>query len=109
MGKRSGEFVPLREIIEEVGADAARFFFLLRKSDSQLEFDLDLAKKQGSDNPVFYVQYAHARCCSLFRQAATANLAVPAIEDVAVERLSTPEEIAVIKQLALFPDIVADA
>jgi arginyl-tRNA synthetase len=109
MGKRSGEFVPLREIVEEVGADAARFFFLLRKGDSQLEFDLDLAKKQGSDNPVFYVQYAHARCCSLFRQAEGAGLAVPAIDEVEIERLSSAEEVAVIKLLALFPDVVADA
>lgn len=109
MGKRSGEFVPLREILEEVGADAARFFFLLRKSDSQLEFDLDLAKKQGSDNPVFYVQYGHARCCSLIKQATAAALTAPPIEEVAVEKLSTPEEIAVIKQLALFPDVVSDA
>jgi len=109
MGKRSGEFVPLREIIEEVGPDAARFFFLLRKSDSQLEFDLDLAKKQGSDNPVFYVQYAHARCCSLFRQAESSGLELPKIDDVQVERLSSAEEVALIKQLALFTDVVADA
>jgi arginyl-tRNA synthetase len=109
MGKRSGEFVPLREILEEVGPDAARFFFLLRKSDSQLEFDLDLAKKQGSDNPVFYVQYAHARCCSLFRQAEGAGVVLPSIDEVEVERLSSPEEVALIKQLALFPDVVADA
>jgi len=109
MGKRSGEFVPLREIVEEVGSDAARFFFLLRKADSQLEFDLDLAKKQGSDNPVFYVQYAHARCCSLFRQAAAAGLEAPDIADVEVERLSSPEEVELIRKLALFPDVVRDA
>jgi arginyl-tRNA synthetase len=109
MGKRSGEFVALREILEEVGPDAARFFFLLRKADSQLEFDLDLAKKQGSDNPVFYVQYAHARCCSLFRQAEAAGLALPPIAEVEVERLSSAEEIELIKQLALFPDAVGDA
>ena len=69
MGKRTGEFVALEEVIEEVGRDAARFFFLMRKSDSHLDFDLDLAKQQSSDNPVFYVQYAHARVASIFEQA----------------------------------------
>ena len=110
MGKRSGEFVTLREVVEEVGADAARFFFLMRKSDSQLEFDLDLAKQQGADNPVFYVQYAHARCCSLFRQAAAAGVAIP--DRNAGRRLallSAPEEVELIKQLALFPDVVEEA
>jgi arginyl-tRNA synthetase len=60
MGKRTGEFVSLEEILQEVGRDAARFFFLMRKADSHLDFDLDLAKRQSSDNPVFYVQYVHA-------------------------------------------------
>src|SRR5215467_5240082 len=69
MGKRTGEFIPLEEVLEEVGRDAARFFFLMRKSDSHLDFDLDLAKKQSSENPVFYVQYAHARVASIFEQA----------------------------------------
>src|SRR5262249_7765184 len=70
MGKRAGEFVTLRDVLDEVGADAARFFFLLRKADSQLEFDLELAKRQSTDNPVFYVQYGHARIASVLRQAA---------------------------------------
>jgi arginyl-tRNA synthetase len=69
MGKRTGDFVSLEEILEEVGRDAARFFFLMRKSDSHLDFDLDLAKRQSSENPVFYVQYAHARVASIFEQA----------------------------------------
>ena len=69
MGKRTGEFVALEEVFEEVGRDAARFFFLMRKSDSHLDFDLDLAKQQSSENPVFYVQYAHARVASIFEQA----------------------------------------
>src|SRR5207249_865237 len=109
MGKRSGEFVALREVLDEVGVDAARFFFLMRKSDSQLEFDLDLAKKQGADNPVFYVQYAHARCCSLFRQAAAAGLEVPHAREADLSQLTTPEEIELIKQLAQFPDAVEEA
>ncbi len=73
MGKRSGEFVTLREVIDEVGRDACRFFFLMRRSDSQLDFDLELAKKQSNENPVYYVQYAHARICSIHRNAADAG------------------------------------
>ena len=68
MSTRSGEFVTLEEVLDEVGVDATRFFFLTRRSDSQLDFDLDLAKKQSSDNPVYYVQYAHARICSVVRE-----------------------------------------
>ena len=68
MSTRSGEFVTLKEVLDEVGVDATRFFFLMRRSDSQLDFDLDLAKKQSSDNPVYYVQYAHARICSVVRE-----------------------------------------
>ncbi len=109
MGKRSGEFVTLREVIDEVGRDATRFFFLMRKGDSQLEFDLDLAVKQSSENPVFYVQYAHARICSLFRQAAEAGLAMPAGEVAAVHRLDSGEEQALVKALACFSDTVEEA
>jgi arginyl-tRNA synthetase len=69
MSTRSGEFVTLRELIDEVGADAARFFYIMRRSDQHLDFDLDLAKSQSQDNPVYYLQYAHARICSIFRQA----------------------------------------
>ena len=65
MSKRAGDFVALREVVQEVGSDAARFFFLMRRSDSHLDFDLELAKKQSSENPVYYVQYAHARLCSV--------------------------------------------
>ena len=72
MGKRTGEFVSLEEVLQEVGRDAARFFFLMRKSDSHLDFDLDLAKRQSSDNPVFYVQYAHARSLAFLSRRAKA-------------------------------------
>jgi arginyl-tRNA synthetase len=109
MGKRSGEFVTLREVLDEVGADATRFFFLMRKGDSHLDFDLELAKKQSAENPVFYVQYAHARTCSLFRQAASENVAVPPAAAAALERLDTPEEQEVTRLLARYPDVVEEA
>jgi len=106
MGKRAGEFVTLREVLDEVGADAARFFFLLRKADSQLEFDLELAKKQSTDNPVFYVQYAHARIASVFRQAAADGIEPAGIPDL------TPigeGELEVLRALARYPDVVETA
>lgn len=74
MSKRAGTAIPLRELMEEVGTDAARYFFLMRSTESQLDFDLDLAKSQSADNPVYYIQYAHARICSIFRQAKEAGL-----------------------------------
>ena len=76
MSKRTGESITMRELMEEVGTDAARFFFLMRSIDSQLDFDLDLAKKKSSDNPVYYIQYAHARICSIFRQTSEAGLTI---------------------------------
>jgi arginyl-tRNA synthetase len=109
MGKRSGEFVTLREVVDEVGRDATRFFFLMRKGDSQLEFDLDLAVKQSSENPVFYVQYAHARICTLFKKAAAEGLRVPPAASAALDRLGEAEEQEVVKLLAQFPDVVEDA
>lgn len=108
MSTRSGEFVTLREVLDEVGSDAARFFFLTKRSDSHLDFDLDLAKKQSRDNPVYYVQYVHARVASIFRIAAErgiqADLAEP---DLAA--LSLPEEHRIMKHLAEFPDMLAEA
>lgn len=109
MGKRTGEFVTMREVVEEVGPDAARFFFLMRKADSHLDFDLDLAKKQSAENPVFYVQYAHARICSIFRQAAGEGLSAPPASAACWERLESAEEQEVIKLVAGFPDVVEDA
>jgi len=109
MGKRSGEFVSLEEVLEEVGRDAARFFFLMRKSDSHLDFDLELAKRQSSDNPVFYVQYAHARVASIFEQAAKHGIALAPRENVAVERLSLAEELALVRQMIQFNDVVEDS
>jgi arginyl-tRNA synthetase len=109
MGKRTGEFVTLREVVDEVGPDATRFFFLMRKSDSHLDFDLDLAKKQSSDNPVFYVQYAHARISSLFRQARESGILVPVGRDAALDRLTTAEEREVVRLLVRYPDVVEEA
>lgn len=109
MGKRTGEFITMREVVDEVGPDAARFFFLMRKADSHLDFDLELAKKQSSENPVFYVQYAHARVCSVFRQAESAGVAVPRASDAALHRLSSSEEQELVHLLARFPDVVEDA
>ncbi|MGH7786040.1 MAG: arginine--tRNA ligase [Candidatus Binatia bacterium] len=109
MGKRSGEFVTLREVVDEVGADATRFFFLMRKGDSHLEFDLDLATKQSSENPVFYVQYAHARICTLFGKAGAAGIEVPRAAAADLTLLAEPEEQEVVKLLVAFPDVVEEA
>ncbi|MDX2168715.1 MAG: arginine--tRNA ligase [Deltaproteobacteria bacterium] len=109
MGKRTGEFVTLREVVDEVGADATRFFFLMRKGDSQMEFDLALAAKQSSENPVFYVQYAHARICTLFDKAAAAGVTVPAAVAAPLELLTEAEEQELVKLLAQFPDVIEDA
>jgi arginyl-tRNA synthetase len=109
MGKRTGEFVSLQEVLEEVGRDAARFFFLMRKSDSHLDFDLELAKKQSSDNPVFYVQYAHARVASIFEQAAKHGIALGAHGSVPVERLELAEELELVRQMIQFNDVVEDS
>lgn len=109
MSTRRAEYVTLDELIDEVGPDAVRFFFLTRKADSHLEFDLDLAKRQSTDNPVFYVQYAHARVCSLMKQAASAGVALPAAADAPLHLLTTEEELAVTKLLSSYPDVVEDA
>jgi arginyl-tRNA synthetase len=110
MGKRSGEFVALQEVLDEVGGDAARFFFLMRKTDSHLDFDLDLAKQQSSDNPVFYVQYAHARIASIFEQAHRNGIPWDAAEigAIALERLQLPEEIELIRRMAQFNDVLEE-
>jgi len=109
MGKRTGEFVALEEVLEEVGRDAARFFFLMRKSDSHLDFDLDLAKKQSSENPVFYVQYAHARVASIFEQAAKSGVALGERGAVAVERLELTEELELIRKMIQFDDVLEES
>jgi arginyl-tRNA synthetase len=111
MGKRTGEFVSLEEVIDEVGPDAARFFFLMRKSDSHLDFDLELAKQQSSENPVFYVQYAHARVASIFEQARKNSIAWNAggHNTVPVERLELPEELEIVRKMIQFNDTLEES
>jgi arginyl-tRNA synthetase len=103
--KRTGEFVTLRDLFEETGVDAARYFFLMRRGDSQFVFDVDLAKSQTEENPVFYVQMAHARMSGIFRVAARAPESVTA-EGVDLSVLVRPEEAELMKELAAFPGIV---
>jgi arginyl-tRNA synthetase len=107
LSKRAGSYLTLRELVDEVGRDAVRYFFLMRRGDSHLVFDVDLAKSQTEENPVFYVQMAHARMSGIFRVAGRAPDAVPSDADVAL--LVAPEELALMKELAEFPAIVAGA
>jgi arginyl-tRNA synthetase len=106
MSKRAGEFITLREVLDEVGADAAKFFFLMRRADSHLDFDLDLAKQRSADNPVYYVQYAHARLSSLFRVAEERGIPVPRPDEADLELLKDPDEFALIRKLSAYPSIV---
>ena len=106
MSKRSGQYVTLDELIEEVGKEAARFFFIMRNPDSALDFDLDLAKAESSDNPVYYVQYAHARICSIL---SVAGVDTPLAKDVDLSLLSEEAERVLIRKLAEWPQEVADA
>ncbi|HEY3347764.1 MAG TPA: arginine--tRNA ligase [Nitrospirota bacterium] len=109
MSKRAGTFVTLDEVMDEVGSDACRFTFLLRRADSHLDFDLELVKRQTSENPVYYVQYAHARLCSVFRQATEKGVVLPPISDVDLGLLTLPEELTIIKKLSAFPELVEGA
>jgi len=108
MSKRAGDFVTLRELCEEVSVDAVRFVFLTKSHDSALDFDTDLVKKKDSENPVYYVQYAHARACSIFRKAADEDLPFPPPENAAVDRLLLEEEYSLIRKMAEFPDLLED-
>lgn len=109
MSTRAGEFVTLREMMDEVGVDAMRYFFLMRKCDSHLDFDIDLAKSASTDNPVYYVQYASARLHSIFKEASSRGIELPAPEKVDISLLKTEEEKALIKCLGKFPEEVAKA
>jgi arginyl-tRNA synthetase len=109
MGKRSGEFVTLREVMEEVGTDAARFFFLMRKSDSHLDFDLELARKQSVENPVFYVQYAHSRIASILRLSMEKQIPQGSLSEIRLERLELEEELEMAKTVARFGETVEEA
>jgi arginyl-tRNA synthetase len=109
MSKRAGNFVALRDVVQDVGADAARFIFLTRRSDSHLDFDLDVAKEQSRENPVYYVQYAHARLASLAREAESRGIPVPRKDEVDISLLDVEEEQKIIKALAKYPEVVEEA
>ena len=110
MSTRSGEFVTLRELRKEVGRDAARFFYVMRRCEQHLDFDLDLAKSQSADNPVYYCQYAHARVCSVLRQAAEKGLVVdPSPGLTNLERLTQDHEQALLRTLARYPELIDTA
>ena len=106
MSKRAGEFITMREVIDEVGADAAKFFFLMRDSNSHLDFDLELAKQRSSDNPVYYVQYAHARIASLWRVAASRGIASPLPSETDLTVLTDPDELGLIRKLSAYPSVL---
>ena len=109
MSTRSGEFVTLREVLDEVGKDAARYNFLMRRSDSHLDFDLEVAKKQSNENPVYYVQYAHARICSIIRMAQERGMALPVYANMNSSLLVEPEERTLIKMMARYPEMLEGA
>ncbi|NVN98997.1 MAG: arginine--tRNA ligase [Geobacteraceae bacterium] len=108
ISKRAGSYVTLRDLIDEVGRDATRYFFLMRKPDSQLVFDIDLAKDQSSDNPVYYVQYAHARISRIL-ESATENGLDPLLGAVHIALLAETEELDLLKKVAAFPETVESA
>lgn len=109
MSTRSGEFITLREVLDEVGKDACRFMFLTRKSDSHLDFDLEVAKQQTQENPVYYVQYAHARLASILRNAKENGLMGDSDNHPNLSLLNTTEDIDIMKHLALFPEVIEES
>jgi arginyl-tRNA synthetase len=108
MSKRAGHYVTLKELVEEVGVDAVRFVFLTKNHDSPLDFDIDLVKKHDSENPVYYVQYAHARICSIFRKAESEGISLPKKPDQVLGRLTLNEEMVLIRFMAEFPSLLED-
>ena len=108
MSKRAGSYVTLRELADEVGVDAVRFVFLTKNQDSKLDFDIDVVKKTDSDNPVYYVQYAHARICSIFRKATAEGIFLPDRHDGFLERLVLKEEMELMRIMAVFPNLMED-
>jgi len=106
MSKRAGEFVTLRDVIDEVGADAAKFYFLMRDSKTHLDFDLELAKQRSAENPVYYVQYAHARISSLWRVSKSRGIDRPLPSQTDLRVLTDPDELALIRKLSAFPSVV---
>src|SRR3954463_13740991 len=109
MSKRAANFVPLRELLETAGSDATRVFFLLRRGDMALDFDIGLAQKRDNSNPVFYVQYGHARCAAILRKAREERGLEPRWDPEWIGALQLPEEIELIKRLLQFPGLIAHA
>lgn len=109
MSKRTGQSVTLNELIEEVGTDAARFFFVMRSIDSQLDFDLTLATEKSNENPVYYIQYAHARICSIMRQLEEAGIVVLPAAEAKLNTLTEASELELIKKLGEYPEMLAGA
>ncbi len=109
MSTRKANFVTVDELLDEVGADVVRFFFLMRRAEAPLEFDLELARQQSQENPVYYVQYGHARLCSIRQQAEAKGVALRPLAEAVVARLTTTEEIELLQALASFPELVSQA
>ncbi len=109
MSKRKGNMVTLRDLVDAVGRDAVRFLFNMRSADSQFEFDMDLAIKESNENPVFYVQYAHARICSILRNASSIGTEVPALADVDMTRLNKDAEYQLMEKLSSYPEEIGQA
>ena len=109
LSKRTGETITLRELMDEVGTDAARYFFCMRSLDSQLDFDMTLATEKSNENPVYYIQYAHARISSIARQLAEAGIEAVPISELKLDTLVAPEELALIKKMGEYPELLARA
>ena len=109
LSKRTGETITLRELMDEVGTDAARYFFCMRSLDSQLDFDMTLATEKSNENPVYYIQYAHARISSIARQLAEAGIEAVPTSELKLDTLVAPEELALIKKLGEYPELIARA
>jgi arginyl-tRNA synthetase len=109
MSKRTGKAVTMEDLMDEVGVDATRYFFAMRSTDSHLDFDMDLAISQSNDNPVYYVQYAHARICSVLRQADDKGLAVPLSADIDLSPLSSEATYDLLRKMGEFPAEIAEA
>jgi len=109
MSKRAGTFVTLREVVDEVGSDAVRFNFMTRRVESQLDFDLEAAKQKNDENPVYYVQYAHARVCAILRKAGEEGVTLARPDDVDTTTLVNDEETALVAQLLEYPEVLEQA
>jgi arginyl-tRNA synthetase len=107
MSKRTGKAISLRELMDDVGVDAVRYFMIMRSNDAKLDFDMDLAQSKSNENPVFYVQYAHARICTMLKQATEKGLLLDSEYDATL--LTTAHEVDLLKQLAAFPGVIAEA